>query len=99
MIFIWVDGQFYGCKTGFAEKYNEALKKKPILDFAEKMNIISNYNKILTDVNEKVLCSDEAFQKMNAKQKSYIVFVQVEDDFVICRNARMDMCLCYQVDV
>ena len=22
-----------------------------------------------------------------------------EDDFVICRNVRMDMCLCYQVDV
>ena len=22
-----------------------------------------------------------------------------DDDFVICRNARMDMCMCYQVDV
>ena len=24
---------------------------------------------------------------------------EAEDDFVICGNAQMDMCLCYQVDV
>ena len=28
-----------------------------------------------------------------------LVRTAAEDDFVICRNARMDMCLCYQVDV
>ena len=30
---------------------------------------------------------------------STLVRTAAEDDFVICRNARMDMCLCYQVDV
>ena len=27
-----------------------------------------------------------------------LVCTAAEDDFVICRNARMDMCLCYHVE-
>ena len=57
MVFIWRDGQFYGSKVGFVEKYNEALKKRPILSTKENINILSEYYNTLSDVNEKVICS------------------------------------------
>ena len=62
--------------TGYIEKYNEALKEKPVLSLTEKQNIIGKYYNTLNDVNAKLTCSEDAWQIMNNKQKSYIFFVQ-----------------------
>ena len=59
-IFIYNDGQFYGSPTGYMEKYNEALKEKPVLSLTEKQNIIGKYYNTLNDVNAKVTCSEDA---------------------------------------
>ena len=76
MTFTWKDRQFYVSPTGFIEQYNEALKKKPVLNLSEKTNILSEYYNTLNDVNERVICSEDVWWKMNNKQKSYVFFIQ-----------------------
>ena len=71
MIFIWKNGQFYGIKVSFIEIYNEAIKKG-----RQKHHIVANYFRTLNDVNEKVVCFEEAWNKMNREQKNNIVAVQ-----------------------
>ena len=75
MIFIWRDGQFYGCKVGFIETYNEAIKKGR-LETNQKFHILATYYRTLNNVNEKIICSKRAWNKMNGGQKNNIVFVR-----------------------
>ena len=70
MIFIWRNGQFYGIKVGFIEIYNETIKK------GHQKHILANYYRTSNDVNEKVVCFEEALNKMNSKQKNNIVVAQ-----------------------
>ena len=73
-----------------------------------------NHGLILKNVHKVIQFNQEAWLKeyidmnteLRKQAKTYfgkdlfkIPLLLYEDDFVICRKARMDMCLCYQVDI
>ena len=69
-----------------------SLSKSRSLTQNEKLNsIVSLFSK----------SSSAAVRTRRRHRRTGLLLVRTaaEDDFVICRNARMDMCLCYQVDV
>ena len=77
MMFICKDGRFYGSNVNvLAEMYNDKLKEKRLLPFSDKQNILWKHYASLKDTNEKVICSQDLYSKMNYKQKSYIIFMQ-----------------------
>ena len=76
MIFTWKDQKFYGNNVdGLAEMYNDKLKEKT-LSLSHKQQILWKHYTSLRDTNEKVICSQDLCNKMNDKQRSYIIFVQ-----------------------
>lgn len=76
MIFTWRDGKCYGGNVdGLVEMYKDILKKKRVLPLSDKQNILWKHNS-LKDTNEKVICSGNAWNNMNNKQKNYITFIQ-----------------------
>ena len=76
MIFIWKDKKFYGSNAdGLAEMYNDKLKGKK-LSLSDKHHILWQHYTSLKDTNEKVIRSQNLYNKMNIKQRSYIIFVQ-----------------------
>ena len=74
MIFIWKDKKFYGSNAdGLAEMYNDKLKGKK-LSLSDKHHILWKHYTSLKDTNKKVICSQDLYNKMNEKQRSYIIF-------------------------
>ena len=55
--------------------YNNKLKKKK-LSLSDKQHILWKHYTSLKDTNEKVICSQDLYNKMNDKQKSYIILVE-----------------------
>ena len=54
LIFVYVDGEFFGSSVVYVEQYNEFLKKKPHPSFADKAKIISEYYQQIKEVTAKV---------------------------------------------
>ena len=75
-MFIWKDKKFYGSNVdGLAEMYNDELKGKKLC-LSDKQDILWKHHTSLKDTNEKVICSQDQYNKMNDKQRSDINFVQ-----------------------
>ena len=85
MIFIWKDGQFYGSKVGFIETYNEAIKKRR-LKINQKFRILANYYRTLNDVNERFICSERTWNKMNGGQKKQYCINKTRNNVVHFRK-------------
>ena len=66
-IFIWKDQKFYS---------NNGKVKEKTLSFSDRQHILWKHYTSLRDTNEKVICSQDLCNKMNDKQRSYIIFVQ-----------------------
>ena len=73
VMFIWKYGNNV---DDLAEMYNDKLKKKRSLRLSDKQYILSEHYTSLKDTNEKVICCQDVYSKMNNKQKSYIVFIK-----------------------
>ena len=66
-IFIWKDQKLYG---------NNGKIKEKTLSLSDRQHILWKHYTSLRDTNEKVICSQDLCNKMNDKQRSYIIFVQ-----------------------
>ena len=55
--------------------YNDKLKGKKLC-LSDKQHILWKHHTSLKDTNEKVICSQDQYNKMNDKQRSDINFVQ-----------------------
>ena len=66
-IFIWKDQKLYGNNGKIMEK---------TLSLSDRQHILWKHYTSLRDTNEKVICSQDLCNKMNDKQRSYIIFVQ-----------------------
>ena len=76
MMFIWKDQKFHVSNVdGLAEMHNDKLKGKK-LSLRDKQHILWKHYTSLKDTNKKVICSQDLYNKMNDKQRSYIIFVQ-----------------------
>ena len=76
MMFTWKDKKLYGSNVdGLAEMHNNILKGIK-LSLRNKQDILWKHYTSLKDTNEKVICFQDLYNKMNDKQRSYIIFVQ-----------------------
>ena len=79
MMFICKDGRFNGSNVNvLAEMYNDKLKEKRLLPFSDKQNILWKHYASLKDTNEKVICSQDLYSKMNYKQKAILSLCKIQ---------------------
>ena len=84
MMFIWKDQKLHVSNVdGLAEMHNDKLKGKK-LSLRDKQHILWEHYTSLKDTNKKVICSQDLYNKMNDKQRSYIILCKIRQIQVKC---------------